>query len=285
MTEPDHDVVVVGGGNAALCAAISAREQGATVLVLERAPEETRGGNSRFTAGGMRVVYTGVDDLLKIMDLNEREIAETDFGTYTEAQFYDDMGRVTRYRADPDLAEVLITRSLDTLVWMRSKGLRFLPMYGRQAFKIDGRFKFWGGLTVETAGGGPGLVESLYKSAETQGIEVLYGAHAVELAEDDGRINGVRIRRKGANRTLRAGATVLACGGFEANAEWRARYLGPNWDLGKVRGTRFNTGDGIRMRTVTGRDAMPSAGTVTRPISAISPSATASKSTAIPSAS
>jgi tricarballylate dehydrogenase len=135
-------------------------------------------------------------------------------------------------------------------------------------------------------------VESLYKSAETQGIEVLYGAHAVEFTEDDGRINGVRIRRKGANRTVRAAAVVLACGGFEANAEWRARYLGPNWDLGKVRGTRFNTGDGIRMALDVGAmpyghwsGAMPSAGTVTRPISAISPSATASRSTAIPSAS
>src|SRR4051812_14661632 len=154
------DVIVVGGGNAAMCAALAARERGAEVLVLERAPEAERGGNTAFTAGAMRVVYDSVEHLQEIMrDLSGEELATSDFGTYSAGEFYEDMARVTNYRADPDLVEVLVERSHDTLVWMADQGIRFVPAYGRQAFKIDGRFVFWGGLTVDASGGGPGLVE------------------------------------------------------------------------------------------------------------------------------
>ena len=163
MESAGADVIVVGAGNAALCAALAAQEAGASVLVLERAPEEERGGNTAFTAGAIRCVYDGVEDLRNLMpDLSDAEVARTDFGTYTVDQFFDDLGRVTEYRADPDLAELLVRRSRETLLWMRSHGVRFAPIYGRQAYKVDGRFKFWGGLTVEAWGGGPGLVEALY---------------------------------------------------------------------------------------------------------------------------
>src|SRR5437762_1540763 len=131
----DHpiDVVVVGGGNAAMCAALAARESGADVLVLERAPEAERGGNTAFTAGAMRVVYDSVEHLQELVrDLSEAELATTDFGTYTAADFYDDMARVTQYRADPDLVEMLVTRSHETLKWMADQGIRFVPAYGRQ---------------------------------------------------------------------------------------------------------------------------------------------------------
>ncbi|MBN9072617.1 MAG: FAD-binding protein [Rhizobiales bacterium] len=152
-----YDVIVVGAGNAAFSAALAAEENGAKVLVLERAPEAENGGNSRFTAGAIRFAYRGVDDLKEVMpDLSQEEIDRTDFGTYTEDQFFDDMFRVTRYRSDPTLCEILVRRSFDTMRWLRSKGVRFQPIYGRQAFKIDGKFKFWGGLTVEAWGGGPG---------------------------------------------------------------------------------------------------------------------------------
>jgi tricarballylate dehydrogenase len=120
-------------------------------------------------------------------------------------------------------------------------------MYGRQAFKSGSRMRFWGGLTVEASGGGPGLIESLGQALERQGIPVWCGARAVELVSGNGGIGGVRVRRDGVTQTLSADAVVLACGGFEANAEWRTRYLGPGWDLAKVRGTRFNTGGGIAM--------------------------------------
>src|SRR5689334_5516716 len=242
------DVIVLGAGNAAFCAALAAQEQGAKVLMLEAAPEDEAGGNSRFTAGSIRVVYNGVDDIKALVpDLTQAEIDTTDFGTYTADQFFDDMARVTQHRANPDLVELLVTRSFDTLNWMREKGVRFIPIYGRQAFKIDGKFKFWGGLTVESVGGGPGLVNMLTEAAKKRGIEIRYRTRALDLLSDGDRVNGVRVRHDGQVSEIHGKAVVLASGGFQANPEWRTRYLGPGWDLAKVRGTRFNTGDGIRM--------------------------------------
>ena len=248
MNERTYDVIVVGGGNAAFCAALAAREKANRVLMLERAPEDEAGGNSRFTAGLMRVAYDGVEDLRKVMpDLTAEEVARSDFGTYSADQFLDDMGRVTEYRCDPELTEILVRRSLETVSWMRGKGVRFTAAWGRQAFNIGGKFKFWGGLTVEAVGGGPGLVEGLTSAARKNGIEIFYGARAKELLTDDAGVTGVRVKYRGKTTDLRARAIVLAAGGFQANPEWRTRYLGPGWDLAKVRGTRFNTGDGIRM--------------------------------------
>src|SRR5918911_1293799 len=111
----EFDVIVVGAGNAATCAALSARQAGAVrVLMLEIAPEEARGGNSCFTGGAFRVVYHGFDDLARLIpDINDHELNNVDVGTYTVEQYFDDMGRLTEYRCDPDLTEILITRSFD----------------------------------------------------------------------------------------------------------------------------------------------------------------------------
>jgi tricarballylate dehydrogenase len=240
-------VIVVGGGNAALCAALSAKETANRVLLLERAPEDESGGNSRFTAGLLRIVYNGADDLAQLIDLSKEERERTDFGTYTADQFLDDMARVTEYRCDPDLTEILVKQSFPTALWMRNKGVRFTAAWGRQAFKIEGKFKFWGGLTLEAIGGGPGLVDSLTQIAKKNGVEIWYQARAVSLIADDAGVHGVRVKREGKTVEVEAKSVVLAAGGFQANAEWRTRYLGPLWELAKVRGTRFNTGDAIRM--------------------------------------
>ena len=244
------DVIVVGAGNAAACAALAARENGASVIMLEAAPIEACGGNSRYTAGLMRVVYNGVDDLAQLIpDLTDEEKKTHDYGSYTSENYFDDMGRITQYRTDPDLCETLISRSFETLVWLRKKGVKFQASYGRQSYKVDGnRFKFWGGLAAETWGGGPGLVDNEHKACARAGIKIFYETPAVALLTDaDGRVVGVRAKHKGTNVDIRAKAVVLACGGFESNAEMRTRYLGPGWDLAKVRGTRFNTGLGIKM--------------------------------------
>jgi tricarballylate dehydrogenase len=248
VTRQQKHVVVVGGGNAGLCAALSAVEAGARVTLLERAPIALRGGNSAFTAGAMRVAYEGVDDIVSLVpDLTADQLADTDFGSYDEDRFYDDIARVTRYRADPELAQTLVSRSLDTLRWMREQGVRFIPIYGRQAFQVDGRYTFWGGLTVEAVGGGPGLVDSLARAADRRGVTIRYGARAVALCTGPAGLSGVVVRTGWTEETIPADSVVLAAGGFQANTEWRTRYLGPNWDLAKVRGSSYNTGDGIRM--------------------------------------
>ena len=256
MAKQRTDVVIVGAGNAALCAALAAAEAGADVVVLEAAGKAERGGNSAYTAGAMRVTYDGVGDVRKLIpDLGTAEIESTDFGSYSFDDYFDDLARVTQYRADPDLAEILIRRSFPTLEWMRGKGVRFQPSYGRQAFKVDGRFKFWGGLAVETWGGGPGLVEALFDGAAKAGVRVIYQARARELTMESGRVTGVRATLRGGETfEVAAGAVVLASGGFEANGEMRARYLGPGWDLAKVRGSRHNMGDGIRMGLEAGAE-------------------------------
>jgi tricarballylate dehydrogenase len=245
--------MVVGAGNAAFCAALAAAENGAKVLMLERAPQEVMGGNSRFTAGAFRCVYDGVDDLKAIMpDLTADEIARSDFGTYTQDQFFDDMFRVTNYRPDGVLWARLVARPRDTMRWLHHKGMRFNPIWGRQAYLIDGKFKFWGGLTVESTGGGPGLIEQHLKMAGKLGVEVRYGVRALSLIYDGKIVSGVKVKVNGALEDIQAKSVVLACGGFESNAEMRTRYLGPGWELAKVRGTSYNTGDGISMALAIG---------------------------------
>jgi tricarballylate dehydrogenase len=136
--------------------------------------------------------------------------------------------------------------------WMAGKGIRFMPIYGRQAFKVDGRFKFWGGLTLEAWGGGPGLVDAHTEIAQRNGVDIHYSSRVLELLFDGHRVNGVRVKSGTEIHDLRAQSVVLAAGGFQANPEWRTRYLGPGWEMARVRGSRFNTGDGIRMALEVG---------------------------------
>jgi tricarballylate dehydrogenase len=244
-----YDVVVVGGGNAAMCAALSAREQGARVLVLEKAPEAWRGGNGFFTAGGFRFAFKSFDELRAIIgDLSDEEAASMEVDPYTEDAYYDDLMRVTEDLADPDMALTLVRESQATVRWMRERGVRWIPMFGRQAYKVGGKFRFWGGLVLEAVGGGPGLIDMEYASAAKAGVEVRFESKVMRLVADArGRVTGVVVRGPDGTETIDARAVVLASGGFEANPEMRTRYLGPNWDLARVRGTPYNTGDGIRM--------------------------------------
>ena len=134
------DVIVVGGGNAAFAAAVSAAQAGARVIVLERAPRQEAGGTTAFTAGAMRFAYDGVEDLRRLMpDLTDAEVGRSDFGAYPEAQFFEDMGRVTDYRTDPELCEILVRGSRETLLWMAAAGVRFNPIWGRLSDRVGRR--------------------------------------------------------------------------------------------------------------------------------------------------
>ncbi len=254
--ETTADVVVVGAGLAGLCAALTARWSGASVVVIERAPIEERGGNTRFSNGAMRAVYAGVEDIEALVgDISEAERARADFGAYTPEQYFDDLARVTEYRAHPDMMDTLVNRSRETMLWLKTQGARFLPLYEWQFKLPDGRVKFSGGSAVECNGAGDGLSAALFAACARENIDVHYDTRALGLIEDAQGVHGVAARRARQEAIYRGKAVVLACGGFEANAQWRARYLGPSWDLARVRGSRFNTGDGLRMALDIG--AMP----------------------------
>ena len=188
----DIDIIIVGAGNAAACSALSAEENGAKVVMLETAPEAERGGNSAFTGGALRFAYDGIEDIKKLCsDLTAEEVTNVDFGTYTVEQYFDDVGRLTKYRCDPDLTEILITGSLEAAVWMRDNGVKFHPDLGRQAYKVDGKFKFWGGLACHISGGGRQLMDTLHKTAADRGIKVLYEATALSLVSGGRCVEGV----------------------------------------------------------------------------------------------
>jgi tricarballylate dehydrogenase len=244
-----YDVIVVGAGNAALCAAIAARERGASVLALEKAPEYFRGGNTYFTGGIIRCAYNGIEDIKKLIpDLTAEEEATVEVGQYTEDQFYDDLMRVTEGQADPELAQLLVSESFPALKWLQEHGVRFVLAFGRQAFKRDGKFYFWGGLLVEAVGAGKGLSDQQFAVAERLGVAVRYGTKGTRLLQDKmGRVIGVTALGPQGFEDFHGQAVILACGGFESNAEMRTRYLGQGWELAKVRGIPYNTGEGIRM--------------------------------------
>ena len=252
--EARYDVVVIGAGNAALTAALSAAECGASVLVLEKAPEYLRGGNTYFTGGLFRFTYDGMDDIAELVpETTEQEQSSVDVGSYPGARFYSDLMRTTGGRADLDLANILVSESLPTMRWMSAKGVRWILAYGRQAFRSDKIARFWGGLVIEAVGGGKDLSDRLFELAEGAGADMMYEAQADLLHTDgEGKIVGVSVRRPGRVQEVEAGAVVLACGGFEASPEMRTRHLGPRWSDVKVRGTQFNTGDGIRMALEVG---------------------------------
>ncbi len=250
MADQAYDVVVVGAGNAALCAAISAKLEGAHVLVLEKASEEEKGGNSYFTAGGFRFAHTGLDDVCTdvLVDLSDAERDLIDLPAHDRNHFYDQLMKVTRHQSDEDLAWTLIDGSRPTMAWLREQGVRFVPMFGRQSFMVDGKHRFYGGVNIEAVGGGAGLVEFLIKRTNDLGIEIRYETGARKLTIDrSGRLQGVEVKTIEGYEEIPCHSVVLGCGGFESNPEMRVRYLGQGWDLARVRGTRHNTGDGIQM--------------------------------------
>lgn len=251
----DYDVVVAGAGNAALCAAMAAREKGARVLVLEKAPEDEKGGNSYFTAGGFRFAHEGLEDVRGdiLTDLSEAERNMIVLPPHSKQFFYDQLMEVTHHQSNEELAWILINNSRPTMGWLRNHGIRFIPMFGRQSFVIDGKHHFYGGVNIEAVGGGAGLVEAELARAVKLGIEIRYSTSAIGLIQgSDRRVTGIKVRGRDGYSDISTNAVVLACGGFESNPEMRVRYFGAGWDLCRVRGTRHNMGEGIKMALAIG---------------------------------
>lgn len=250
-----HDVVVIGGGNAGLCAALTARETVADVVVLEKAPEEKKGGNSFYTGGRMRVPHDGLEDLADLFDVPLSELADVEIESYPEADFYSDLQRASRYQCNEDLARLIAGRAREGIDWMKSLGAKFFLPFGYDDVKNGGKRKLIGHDDIEHYEGGPGLVANLLKNAAARSIAVRYEAGARRLIRTVEGVVGVVVDTPEGEAVLYARAIILACGGFEASPTMRAAYLGPGWDLAKVRGTEFNTGDGLTMALEVGARA------------------------------
>ncbi len=247
------DVLVVGSGNAALCAAIAALEKGAKVVMIEKANEAEMGGNSRYTAGAMRFVYNSEEDILPLLKKpNDKKINLTEFGTYTKGKFQEDLYGFNEGQALSIHQQTLINESYDTMKWLSSHNIKFDPIYSRQAFEKDGRFIFWGGLTLEAEGEGVGLVDAELKEFKKLGGKILYETAAISLLTKKDKVIGVKCTTKKGEKDFYAKSVVLGCGGFEANPEMRKEYIGEAWEQAKIRGTRHNMGIGIKMATALG---------------------------------
>ena len=247
MNAPNCDVLIIGGGNAALCAALAARDEGASVLVLEKAPASERGGNCPYTGGGFRFVHKGVDDIRALMpDLTDDEAARVRMEPYSADDFRNHFAAVTRGDADQSLIETVIDQSRPTVEWMFRKGVRWeLPSASRGEAGAPSVIPNGVGLSARESG--PGLVRMLADSCRRAGAPILYETAMIRLMTDEsGAVVGVEARDRDGSHEIRARSVVLACGGFEANPEMRAERIGPGWERAKARGSAHNTGDGIR---------------------------------------
>jgi tricarballylate dehydrogenase len=219
-----YDVLVIGGGNAALCAAISARRDGASVLILEGAPKFYRGGNTRHTRN-MRCAHDAATDILT--------------GPYTEEEFWEDLLRVTGGKTDEELARHMIAESKDILHWIVKQGVRWQPSLGG-TLSLGRTNSFF-------LGGGRAMLNALYLTAEQLGIEILYDAEVVDLDIADGMFLSATLKRGDSEATVIASALVAAAGGFEANIEWLKQYWGDAADNFLIRGTPYNRGAVLKM--------------------------------------
>lgn len=255
LSDINCDVLVVGSGNAGYCAAISAAQSGAQkVLLIDKCPPEWAGGNSYFTAGAYRTVHSGLEDLLPLVNNVPPDVAtKIDLPPYTAQDFQKDLDRVCMGRSDLELARTLVDDSNEVIKWLAENGVRFQLSFNRQAYEVNGRFQFWGGLHLKTEDGGKGLILDHQAAATRHGIRVLFSTALTGISttlQADGCVKvhaTVQSCTSSATSFIDAGAVILAAGGFEANPRMRCQYLGPGWDMALVRGTPYNSGECLEL--------------------------------------
>ena len=239
------DVIVVGGGNAALVSALTAHEEGARVLILDASTKAERGGNSRFAGAIFRIAHNGLSDLEPLLcDATRADVATVEVGAYTRELYEADLMSTSQGRSDRGQMDILFSDSLATVQWMRDQGVQWELNVGKY-FSRDAsggaKLPLPLGAELRAHGEGVGLMAALWAAVERSDIEVQYESPACDLIAQGDTILGVRARQRDRFVDFH-GKVILASGGFEASPAMRRRYLGDGWDLVKVRGTRFNTG-------------------------------------------
>jgi tricarballylate dehydrogenase len=250
-------VVVVGGGSAAFEAAVAAKQAGAPrVVMLEKAPEPEFGGNARYSHTGFRWVLAGADEIRRFLpELDDGMFQKLNLPAYSAEIFHADLQRVTRGRIDKELADVLVSQSNTAIHWMREVGIKWEI---DSHVVIDGRYYFEPGLVIHPVGGvtgGLGQLGQWREIALRMGVEIRYESKVKMLLGNDRRVEGIVVSAANEEYEIKSGSVVLCAGGFQANPEMRARYLGPNADLMKVRGSRHDTGEVLMMTLAMGAKA------------------------------
>ena len=230
-----------------MCAALAARDAGADVVVLEKAPPNEQGGNCPYTGGGFRFVHEGIEDLRHMLpDLTDSEFGRISMAPYTSDDFRDHFAAVTKGDSDPALIDTLIANSRPTVEWMFEKGVRW-ELSGSSARVEGAPSVIPNSVGMSAWESGPGLVRMLTTACRRAGVTILYETAMTRLlTSEDGAVVGVEARDQDGLHDLLANGVVLACGGFEANPEMRGEYIGAGWERARVRGSAHNTGDGIR---------------------------------------
>ncbi|KAI0097527.1 FAD binding domain-containing protein [Nemania sp. FL0031] len=243
------DVLVVGGGNAALVSALSAHQSGAKVVILEAAAQTHRGGNSRYSSGIFRIPHSGLESVIPLLDTSAQDdVQYCQMGPYSREMYERDMERTSKGRCDREQLAVMLENAFDTVTWMKQElGVRWQLPLGK-FFDREKVINAQGGTvemppwdTIMAINEGTGLMEDLWTAAEKAGITIFYEAPVSDLIVDGDTVKGVKVRRRNATTEF-LGQVILACGGFEASPRLRRQYLGEGWDLVSLRGSRFNTG-------------------------------------------
>jgi tricarballylate dehydrogenase len=249
--EESCDVVVIGAGSSAFEAAIAAKEAGAgRVVMLEKAPQSERGGNARFSHVGFRFVHSGADELREFMpDLDEAKFRQMHLPAYTAVQFDADLKRVTQGRIDPVLCDFFVEKSNEAVRWLRDIGVAWEH---DTCTKIGDRYFFEPGIHIHPQGGGPGLLNRLQEIALKQGIEIRFETRVAAIHGTARAVQGVSVSAPDRDYDIAARAVIVCSGGFQASPEMRARYLGANADLVKVRGSKHDTGEVLQMLLALG---------------------------------
>jgi hypothetical protein len=206
------------------------------VLIIDKCPAEWVGGNGYFTAGAHRIVHNGLEDILPLVqNAPVNAAAQIEMTPYTREDFVSDIMRLGGNKSDPAMVDAVVDNSQQAVRWLAERvGIPFTLSFNRQAYEVNGKQKFWGGLVLSVEDGGKGLIAAHQRALKKAGVEIWFNTPALSLVAKDGSIAGIIVRKNGEELELSTPTVILAAGGFEANADMRVKHLGAGWENARV---------------------------------------------------